>query len=75
MAVHQITLPDNLHLKDFDVKMIIASKLFEQGKLSSGQASQIVGISKRAFIELVGNYGVSVFGYDFDELLNDSKNA
>ncbi len=75
MAVYQITLPDSLHLKDFDIKMIIASKLFEEGKLSSGQASEIVGISKRAFIELVGKYGVSIFGYDFDELQNDIKNA
>ncbi len=75
MAVHQITLPNSLHLKDFDIKMIIASKLFEEGKLSSGQASEIVGISKRAFIELVGKYGVYIFGYDFDELLNDIKNA
>ena len=75
MSVHQITLPDNLNLKDFDIKMIIASKLFEEGKLSSGQASKIVGISKRAFIESVGKYGVSIFGYDFDELQNDIRNA
>ena len=75
MAVHKITLPDSLHLKDFDIEMIIASKLFEEGKLSSGQASKIVGISKRAFIELVGKHGVSIFSSDFDELQSDIKSA
>ncbi len=34
--------------------MIIAAKLYEDGKLSTGQAAQIAGLSKRAFIELLG---------------------
>ncbi|CAN5457807.1 hypothetical protein BH18ACI1_BH18ACI1_09130 [soil metagenome] len=54
--------------------MIVASKLFEQGKLLSGQAAEIVGLSKRAFLELLGKYGVSVFGYRAEELEKDLKN-
>ncbi len=30
--------------------MIIADKLYEDAKLSAGQAAEIVGLSKRAFI-------------------------
>lgn len=70
-----INLPENLKTSDFEIKMIIASKLFEKGELSSGQAAEVVGISKREFIESVGKFGVSVFGYDFEELKNDIKNA
>jgi len=55
--------------------MLIASKLFEDGKLSSGQAAEIVGISKRAFIEILGKYNVSIFGYEYEELEEDLKNA
>ncbi|MBU3714753.1 MAG: toxin-antitoxin system, antitoxin component [Ferruginibacter sp.] len=44
--------------------MTLAAKLFEEGKVSSGQAAEIVGISKRSFIELVGSLGASISGYD-----------
>ena len=71
----KIDLPDSLNMSSFEVKMLLAAKLYEDGKLSSGQAADMVGLSKRAFIELLGKYGVSVFGYDFDELENDLKNA
>lgn len=55
--------------------MLIAVKLFEDGKLSSGQAAEIVGVSKRTFIELLGKYNVSVFGYSYEELEEDLENV
>ena len=70
-----LNFPETLSLTDFDVKMSLASKLFDDGKLSAGQAAEIVGLSKRTFVELLGKYGVSVFGYDADELEDDLKNA
>ncbi|MEM6320894.1 MAG: UPF0175 family protein [Bacteroidota bacterium] len=68
-------LPSTLNIKDFDLKMMIAVKLFEEGRLSTGQAAQIVGISKRTFTELLGTYGVSLFGYDFEEMEEDLVNV
>jgi predicted HTH domain antitoxin len=55
--------------------MMIASKLFDDGQLTSGQAAKLVGISKRTFIEVLGKYNVSIFGYDFSELEEDLDNA
>lgn len=75
MGKHTIQIPDSLEISDFELKMMIAAKLFEDGKLSSGQAANIVGISKRSFVELMGSYDVSLFGYDPDELEKDLKNA
>ncbi|MCB9295407.1 MAG: UPF0175 family protein [Lewinellaceae bacterium] len=75
MSVFQIQIPDSVKINDFELKMLIASKLFEDGKLSSGQAADIVGISKRAFIEILGKYNVSIFGYEYGELEEDLKNA
>ncbi|MCB0641866.1 MAG: UPF0175 family protein [Phaeodactylibacter sp.] len=75
MTIFQIQLPDSLKINDFELKMLIASKLFEDGKLSSGQAAEVVGISKRAFIEILGKYNVSLFGYNFEELEEDVENA
>ncbi|MGK7397221.1 MAG: UPF0175 family protein [Candidatus Cyclobacteriaceae bacterium M3_2C_046] len=70
-----INLPENINLTPFEIQMHLAIKLYETGKLSLGQAAEIAGISKRTFIELLGKYGASVFGYDFDELEEDLKNV
>ena len=75
MKTIHLLVPDDLGLKDFDFSMIIASKLFEEGKLSSGQAADMVGLTKMAFLEVVGKYGVSVLGDSLADLYSDISNA
>ena len=70
-----INLPKTLEMSSFEIEMLVATKLFGDRKLSFGQAAEMVGLSKRTFIELLGKYGISVFGYDFEELENDLKNV
>lgn len=70
-----INIPGNLNISNFEIGMIVASKLYNDGKLSSGQAAEIVGLSKRTFIELLGKYEVSVFGDADNEIENDLNNA
>ncbi|HMT08515.1 MAG TPA: UPF0175 family protein [Pyrinomonadaceae bacterium] len=67
----EVNLPDSVHLSDFNLKMILAAKLFDLGELSSGQAAKMVGIGRREFLETVGKYGVSIFQYDAEELRQD----
>jgi hypothetical protein len=40
--------------------MELASMLFEKGIMSSGQAADMAGFTKREFSEQVGHHGVSV---------------
>jgi predicted HTH domain antitoxin len=75
MSLVSFSIPDEISVSEFEIKMIVAAKLFEEGKISSGQAADIVGLSKRAFLEIVGKYGVSIFGYDYDELTEDLKHV
>lgn len=70
-ATLELKLPDSVHLSDFDIKMTLAAKLYEDGTLSGGQAAELVGISKRSFLEQLGKYGVSIFGYTAEELRGD----
>lgn len=74
MRTIQIQVPKELGLKDADFAMIIASKLYEEGKLSSGQVAKIAGLSKRTFIELLGKYGVSAFSNSLEDLQSDIAN-
>jgi predicted HTH domain antitoxin len=75
MKTIHLQVPDDVDLKDFEYTMIIAARLYEDGKLSSGQAAQIAGLSKRAFIELLGRYKVSVFSSSLSDLHSDIANA
>lgn len=72
-ATLELKLPDSVHLSEFDIKMTLAARLYENGTLSGGQAAELAGVSKRTFIELLGKYGVSVFGYDAEEVAEDLK--
>ena len=67
-ATLEITLPPDVNMSEFDLKMTLAAKMYEDGILSGGQAAELAGVSKRTFLESLGKYGVSIFGYTADEL-------
>ncbi len=75
MKTMSISLPDFVDVDIKDIKFILASKLYESGKLSLGEAAEVADISKRSFIELMGHYGVSIFNYNSEEIKEDLKNA
>lgn len=70
-----LEIPENLDLKDKEAAMLLAGKLYEQGRLSLGQAAALAGYSKRTFMELLGDHGISVFNYPAEELPKDVENA
>ncbi len=71
MRTIELRIPENIYLKDHDFAMIVASKLYADGQLSSGQAAEMVGLSKRTFIELLGKYEVSVMSNSLSDLHSD----
>ncbi len=75
MRTIKLKIPDSVEKNDNELAMIIASKLYEDGTLSSGQAAELAGLSKRTFIELLGKYGVSVFSTSVEDLESDIANT
>lgn len=75
MKTLTLNIPDTLDLDDREAAMLLAAKLYEQGKLSLGQAAELAGYSKRTFMELLSRYNVPIFDYDPSEITNDIKNA
>lgn len=70
-----LDLPEDVELDEREVKTLLAAKLFEKGTLSLGQAANLAGYTKSTFMELLGNYNVSVFNVGEAELENDILNA
>lgn len=71
----ELKIPDEIDLNDYDLPMAVAAKLYEDKKVSAGQAAEIAGLSKKTFIELLGRYGVSVFSNSISDLHSDISNA
>ena len=75
MKTVTFNIPDTIDLDDKEVAMLVATRLYEQGKLSLGQAAELVGLTKRTFAELFGRYNVSIFNYPSSDLARDVRNA
>ena len=70
-----IELPNMVTATEFELKTLLVSKLYEKEALSLGQAARAAGLSKRAFIEILGNYQVSIFSEHESDLRSDIANA
>ncbi|PZN82147.1 MAG: hypothetical protein DM484_06930 [Candidatus Methylumidiphilus alinenensis] len=75
MQTLQLRLPDFVGIDAQELTLILASRLYEQGKLSIGQAAEMAGMTKRAFMEILDRTNVSAFNYDAEELDQDMHNA
>jgi predicted HTH domain antitoxin len=50
------------------LRLMAALKMFELGKLSSGKAAELAGLSRVEFFEACGRYRVSLYNYPDEEL-------
>jgi predicted HTH domain antitoxin len=50
------------------IRLMAALKMFELGKLSSGKAAQLAGISRVEFFEMCGRYHVPIVNYSDEEI-------
>ena len=58
-----------------EARLLLAVKLYEMGKLSTGLAARLAGVPRAAFIFLLGQYGLSPIGETADELEEDLNHA
>ena len=83
MKTIQLELPDEIFISfketPFElaqrIRMAAAAKLYELGKLSSGRAAELAGISRVSFLHSLARYNVSIFDVTEEELRKDVENA
>ena len=58
-----------------EAKILIAVKLCEMGRLSTGAAAKFAGVPKPLFLTKLADYGVDTFDLSDEELRRDMTNA
>ena len=58
-----------------EAKILIAVKLHEMGRLSTGAAAKLAGIPKPLFLTKLADYGVATFDLSDEELRRDMTHA
>jgi predicted HTH domain antitoxin len=54
---------------------VLAVKLYEMGKLTSGRAAEFAGMSRISFLQILAEFGTPIFDLTKDELERDLNNA
>jgi predicted HTH domain antitoxin len=75
MKTVTLEMPDSFNLNEKETKSFFAAMLYKNGLLTMGQAAELAEVTKRAFIETLGNYNVSLFDFSAVELENELVNA
>jgi len=68
LAVHMTKVELEYH-----IRLMAALKMFELGKISSGRAAELAGMTRVEFLETCGKYDVSIFNYPPEDLEQQLK--
>ena len=85
MSTHVLTIPyeDDLLLSlkknpqefESEARLLLAVKLYELGRVSTGIAAQLAGMGRVAFMFELGRFGLSPMGQEPEELAEDLAHA
>jgi predicted HTH domain antitoxin len=70
-----ISLKEDAESFSRELPLAAAMKLYELGRLSSGRAAQLAGLSRVAFLSRTSEYRVPIFDATAEELQEDVRNA
>ena len=60
-VVLELDIPENLDFSEYDLKMHLGVKLYEDGLVSTGFAAHMIGIDRADFLRSMGSYGGEIF--------------
>ena len=60
---------------EHEMKFLLAAKLYELGRVSSGLAAELAGMNRVEFLDTLGRYRIQPFNYSLEELEREIQDA
>ena len=70
-----LSLKEDRNEFEQEARLLLAIKLFEMGRVSTGMAAQLAGMERVAFMFALERFGLSPIGVEPDDLEQDLGNA
>ena len=70
-----LSLKESKESFEVEARLLLAVKLYEMGRVSTGLAAELAGMDRVSFMFALDHFGLSPIGVDPDELEQDFKNA
>jgi len=70
-----LSLKENPAEFEAEARLLLAVKLYELGRVSTGMAARVAGMSRVAFLFALSRFGLSPVGLEPGELAGDLANA
>ena len=70
-----LSLKEDRNEFEQEARLLLAIKLFEMGRVSTGMAARLAGMERVAFMFALERFGLSPIGLDPDDLEQDLANA
>ena len=58
-----------------ELRFLVAAKLYEMGRISSGRAAELAGMDRVEILNNLGRYRISVFNYSLEEFEREIREA
>ncbi len=58
-----------------ELRFLVAAKLYEMGRISSGRAAELAAMDRVQFLNNLGQYRISVFNYSLEGLEREIREA
>ncbi len=69
--VPEIAINTREDLVEKELTEVIALHLYSQGRITSGTAAKLIGISRIEFLQLAGKHQIPMYEYSEEELRNE----
>lgn len=70
-----LSLKENSAEFEAEARLLLAVKLYEMGRVSTGMAARLAGMGRVAFMFALNRFGLSPIGVEPSELAEDMANA
>lgn len=66
---------ESLEAMETDLRLTLAARLFEEGRLSLGRAAELAGMHKADFMDELGRRKIPVMNWDDEEIRHEFADA